>query len=92
MGKNPDPGSRILDEHHRYGNFYERLKIVLGLKILKFFDTDTNPDPGSFWPWIRDGKIRIHHTSVINIQDPQHVFSNISVNHEQGTSFAGQNA
>jgi hypothetical protein len=38
-------------------NFSESLKTVFGLKILKFFDTDR--DPGSFWPWIRDGKIRI---------------------------------
>jgi hypothetical protein len=55
----PDPGSgafltpgsgsgmKILDHFPRaYTQFF-------GLKILKFFDAD----PGSFRPWIRDGKI-----------------------------------
>jgi hypothetical protein len=35
----------------------ENLETIFGLKILKFFDAD--PDPGSFFPGIRDGKIRI---------------------------------
>jgi hypothetical protein len=33
-------------------NFSESFEKVLGLKILKFFDADL--DPESFWPWIRD--------------------------------------
>jgi hypothetical protein len=45
-------------------NFSESLQTVLGLKILKFFDAN----PESFWPWIRDGKIR----TGINIPDPQY--------------------
>jgi hypothetical protein len=40
----------VADSDQGYGAF-------LGLKILKFFDADT--DRGSFGPWIRDGKIRI---------------------------------
>jgi hypothetical protein len=38
-------------------NISESLETIFGLKILKFFDAD--PDPGSFWLWIRDGKIRV---------------------------------
>jgi len=41
------------------------------LKIFKFFVTD--PDLGSFRPWIRDGKIKTRDPgSEINIPDPQH--------------------
>jgi hypothetical protein len=36
---------------------FERLGSVFGLKILQFFDADT--DPGSCQPWVRDGKYRI---------------------------------
>ncbi len=45
----PDPGwtSRII--------FPRAWKQFFGLKILKFVDAD----PEYFWPWIRDGKIRI---------------------------------
>jgi hypothetical protein len=45
-------------------NFSESLQTVLGLKILKFFYAN----PESFWPWIRDRKIR----TGINIPDLQH--------------------
>jgi hypothetical protein len=38
-------------------HFSESLEKVFGFKILIFFDADL--DTGSFWPWIRDGKIRI---------------------------------
>jgi hypothetical protein len=66
MGKNPDPGSRILDEHQR--QFFRELKISFGLKILKFIDTDT----GSFRPWVRyPGSKNSYPRSVKNIQDPQ---------------------
>jgi hypothetical protein len=34
------------------------------VKILKFFDAD--PDPESFRPWIRDGKIRIRDPELIS--------------------------
>jgi hypothetical protein len=37
-------------------HFAESLETVF-LGLNKFFDTD--PDPGSFRPWIRDGKIWI---------------------------------
>ncbi len=33
------------------------LSICTVLKYLNFLDADT--DPGSFWPWIRDGTIRL---------------------------------
>ncbi len=46
-------------------NFSKSLETVLGLKILKFFDA--NPDPESFWSWIRDGKIQ---KSGIRIKHP----------------------
>jgi hypothetical protein len=39
------------------------------LKILKFFDAD--PDPESFWPWIREAGWK-KSGSGINIPDPEH--------------------
>ncbi len=51
MGKNPDPGSGILDEHT--GSYFWKRHQFFGLEILKFFYAD--PDPGYCHPWIRDG-------------------------------------
>jgi hypothetical protein len=53
MGKNPEPGSGIREEHPGY-YFFEYLLPYqfFGLKILEFFDAD--PGPGSCQPWIRD--------------------------------------
>ncbi len=51
MEKNPDPGWQII--------LFESLEIVFMVKILVFFDADPDPGSGIFWPWIRDGKIRI---------------------------------
>jgi hypothetical protein len=47
---NAEPGSgmNILDL------IFENMVSVFVLKVIKFFDAD--PDPGSFQPWIRDGK------------------------------------
>ncbi len=37
------------------GSYFQELRnTFFGLNIYKFFDA--NPDPESFWPWIRDGK------------------------------------
>jgi hypothetical protein len=56
MGK--QSGSGIRDEHP--GSYFRELRnIFFGLIILKFFDAIRFLDPGSFRPWIRDGKIRI---------------------------------
>ncbi len=57
---NPDPGSWIREgKKSRSGMniwilFLRTYYQILGVKILKFFDADT--DPGSCQPWIRDGK------------------------------------
>jgi hypothetical protein len=48
-----NPGSEL----NTPDNFFESLEEGFGLKILKLIDAD--PDPGSFWPGIRDGKTRI---------------------------------
>ncbi len=53
MRKNPDPGTGMTISDY----FSESWKTVLRLKIHKFFDAGA--DPESFWPWIRDRKIRI---------------------------------
>jgi hypothetical protein len=51
--KDPDPGSRI----NIPDLIFENMVAVFGLKMLKFFYA--NPDPGSWKPWIRDGRSRI---------------------------------
>jgi hypothetical protein len=55
MGKSqdPDPGSGMNIPDH----ISESLETTFGLKIFKIFSAD--PDPESFRPGIRDGKIRI---------------------------------
>jgi hypothetical protein len=53
MEKNPDSGSGINIPILFLRTWYQ----IFGLKILNFFDSD--PDPGSCQPWIRDGKSRI---------------------------------
>jgi hypothetical protein len=69
MGKNQDPVSVMNSQII----FPRAEKQFLGLKILKFFDTDPDTGSGSFWPWIRDRKIRIGDTvSGINIPDSRH--------------------
>ncbi len=45
-----DPGSGMNRADHISGS----LETIFWVRILKFFDAD--PDPGSFWPWIRDAK------------------------------------
>jgi hypothetical protein len=61
MGKNPapDPGSGLNIQDH----FSESLETFLGLKILKFFDEDPDPESGIFLTWIWDpgSKIRDNH-------------------------------
>jgi hypothetical protein len=65
MGKNPDPGFRILFLR-TYISFFG-----LKIKILKFFDAD--PDPGYCQPSIRDRGWKISNRgSRINIPDLQH--------------------
>ncbi len=50
-------------------NIFSRIwKQFIGLKILKFFDASPDPNPGYFYPEIRDGKNQIrdkHPGSVI---------------------------
>jgi hypothetical protein len=57
MGKKSRSGSGIWDEHPR--SYFRELRLIFGLKILKFFDADPDPGSGILWSWIRDGKIRI---------------------------------
>jgi hypothetical protein len=60
MGKNPELGSGIRDEHPgsyfseltHPGSYFSELSNFFELKILKFF----NAAPGSCQPWIRNGK------------------------------------
>jgi hypothetical protein len=54
-GKKSGSGSRIQDEHP--GLYFQEHGNNFWVKNFKFFDAD--PDPGSFRPWTRDGKIRI---------------------------------
>ncbi len=66
LGKNQDPDSASDSGMNKGIIFLKARNKFFGLKILKFFDAD--PDSGSFWPWIRDGNIRIRDNSP----DPQH--------------------
>jgi hypothetical protein len=72
MGKKSRSGSGMNFPDH----ISESLKTIFWIKILKFFDADANPDPGSgklFHPGsgIRDGKIRIQESGmeIIRIRD-----------------------
>ncbi len=57
---NLDPGcvkkSRSGSRMNIPDHISESLETIFWVKILKFFDADT--DPESFWPWIRNGKTR----------------------------------
>jgi hypothetical protein len=60
-------GFGIRDTCLHPGSFFRELQLFGGVKILKFFDADQDPDSGSFRPWIRDKKILIqdkHHGFV----------------------------
>jgi hypothetical protein len=57
MEKKSDPGPGSWMNINIPDHFSESLKQFFGLKVLKFFQADT--DPESFKPWIRDGKVRI---------------------------------
>jgi hypothetical protein len=59
----------IRDEHP--GPYFQELtNIFFGLKILTFFDAD----PRSFWPWTRDGKIRIRDNRIRNTATKDHYY------------------
>jgi hypothetical protein len=55
-GKKTWSGMNISDSES-YLSYLQKLRKKLWVKILKFFDVDS--DPGSYRPWIRDGKFRI---------------------------------
>jgi hypothetical protein len=61
MGKNPDPESKMNIPDHIS-------ETIFGVKNTLI---DADPEPGSFWHWIRDGK-NPDPGSSINIPDPQH--------------------
>ncbi len=58
--------------------YFESLETIFGLKILKFFYAD--PDPEIFWPWIRDGKIRIRDKHPGSATLPINLFANLGLN------------
>jgi hypothetical protein len=51
MGKKPRSGINIPN------HISKSLETIFWVKIFKFLYAEA--DPGTFWPWIRDGKIRI---------------------------------